>query len=81
MDYISLTLIWQLLIYRLHPHPPVKLLATSLLCFAQRSRSNLPRLAYKQACRLALCRLSGAGNNPQVFMTVAVAVAVEEASK
>ena len=40
---------------------------------------NLHRLAYKQACRLALCRLSGAGNNPMVGMTVAVAI--EEASK
>ena len=33
------------------------------------------------ACRLALCRLSGAGNNPMVGMTVAVAVAIEEACK
>ena len=33
------------------------------------------------ACRLALRRLSGAGNNPQVSMTVAVAVAIEEAGK
>ena len=33
------------------------------------------------ACRLALRRLSGAGNNPMVGMTVAVAVAIEEASK
>lgn len=31
--------------------------------------------------RLALRRLSGAGNNPQVLKTVAVAVAIEEASK
>jgi len=53
----------------------------TLLRYTQCSRSNLSRLAYKQACRLALRRLSGAGNNPMVGMTVAVAVAVEEASK
>ena len=53
----------------------------TLLCCAQRSWSNLPRLSYKQACRLALGRLSGAGNNPMVGMTVAVAVAIEEAMK
>ena len=35
--------------------------------------------ACKQACRLALRRLSVAGNNPMVGMTVAVAI--EEASK
>jgi len=33
------------------------------------------------ACRLALCRLSGAGNNPMVGMTVAVVVAIEESYK
>ncbi|MBE6702075.1 MAG: hypothetical protein E7585_01500 [Ruminococcaceae bacterium] len=57
------------------------LVLCTLLRFAQRSRSNLPRLACKRACRLALRRLSGAGNNPMVGMTVAVAVAIEEASK
>ena len=41
------------------------LVLCTLLRFAQRSWSNLPRLAYKQACRLALRRLSGAGNSPQ----------------
>ena len=40
-----------------------------------------PRLTYKQACRLALRRLSGAGNNPMVGMTVAAPIAIEEASK
>ena len=34
-----------------------------------------------RAGRLALRRLSGAGNNPMVGATVAVAVAIEEASK
>ncbi len=33
------------------------------------------------ACRLALRRLSGTGNNPQALMTVAAPVAIEEASK
>ena len=55
--------------------------ALHLVVFTQHSWSNLPRLAYKQACRLALRRLSGAGNNPQVLMTVAITVAIEEASK
>ena len=41
----------------------------TLLCYTQRSRSNLPRLACKRACRLALRRLSGAGNNPMVWVT------------
>ena len=57
------------------------LVLRTLLCYTQRSWCNLPRLACKQACRLALRRLSGAGNNPMVGMTVAVAVAIEEASK
>ena len=57
------------------------LVLRTLLRYTQRSWSNLPRLAYKQACRLALRRLSGAGNNPMVGMTVAVAVAIEESSK
>ncbi|MBO5968123.1 MAG: hypothetical protein J6S14_06455 [Clostridia bacterium] len=52
-----------------------------MLFYTHRSWSNLPRLACKRACRLALYRLSGAGNNPMVGMTVAVAVAIEEASK
>ena len=42
------------------------LVLCTLLRYAQRSWSNLHRLACKQACRLALRRLSGAGNNPMV---------------
>ncbi|MBQ3064212.1 MAG: hypothetical protein IJC99_05370 [Clostridia bacterium] len=49
------------------------------LCATLAEQSS--RLACKQACRLALCRLSGAGNNPMVGMTVAVAVAIEESYK
>ena len=33
------------------------------------------------ACRTEMMGLIGAGNNPMVGMTVAVAVAIEEASK
>ena len=47
-----------------------------VIMFSENTQMMIP-----QDCRPALRRLSGAGNNPMVGMTVAVAVAIEEASK
>ena len=42
---------------------------------------NQAKQVCKRTFRLALRRLSSMGNNPMVGMTVAVAVAIEEAGK
>ena len=44
-------------------------------------KSPIPRRNGKTHCRTEMMGLIGAGNNPMVGMTVAVAVAIEEASK
>jgi len=43
--------------------------------------SYFPSIPFPLAYRTEMMRLIGAGNNPMVGMTVAVAVAIEEASK
>ena len=42
---------------------------------------NIPPCKVPQALYVEMMGLIGAGNNPMVGMTVAVAVAIEEASK
>ena len=43
--------------------------------------SYFPSMPFPLACRKEMMGLIGAGNNPMVGMTVAVAVAIEEALK